>query len=60
MTEKTVDLDEHRGMTAQKETKLRRLDAGVRHQQDALRARQDALEEQLLAAPAQNFEEAAE
>lgn len=60
MTNKTIDLDEHRGMAAQKETSLRRLHAEVREQRDALRARQDALEEQLVAAPAQNWEEAAE
>ena len=35
MTDKTVDLDEHRGMTAQKETRLRRLHAEVREQRDA-------------------------
>ena len=60
MTEKTIDLDKHRGMSAQKETRLRRLHAEVREQRDALRARQDALEEQLVAAPAENWEEAAE
>lgn len=60
MTDKTIDLDEHRGMAARKETTLRRLHAEVREQRDALRARQDALEEQLLAAPAANWEEAAE
>jgi hypothetical protein len=60
MTDKTVDLDKHRGMTAQKETRLRRLHADVRDQRAALRARQDALEEQLVAAPAESWEEAAE
>src|SRR5579883_164168 len=60
MTDKTIDLDTHRGMTAQKETRLRRLHAEVRDQRDALRARQDALEEQLVAAPAESWEEAAE
>jgi len=60
MTDKTIDLDKHRGMAAQKETKLRRLHAEVREQRDALRARQDALEEQLVAAPAESWEEAAE
>jgi len=47
-------------MTAQKETSLRRLHAEVREQRDALRTRQDALEEQLVAAPAESWEEAAE
>lgn len=60
MTDRTIDLDKHRGMTAQKETGLRRLHAEVRAQRDALRARQDALEEQLVAAPAANWEDAAE
>ena len=60
MTDETVDLDKRRGMTAQKETKLRRLHAEVREQRNALRARQEALEEQLVAAPAESWEEAAE
>ena len=60
MTDKPIDLDRHRGMAAQKETKLRRLHAEVREQRDSLRARQDALEEQLVAAPAETWEEAAE
>jgi hypothetical protein len=60
MTDETVDLDKRRGMTAQKETRLRRLHAEVRDQRNALRARQEALEEQLVAAPAENWEEAAE
>jgi hypothetical protein len=60
MTEKTIDLDKHRGMAAQKETRLRRLHTEVREQRDALRTRQDALEEQLVAAPAESWEDAAE
>jgi len=60
MTDETVELDDRRGMTAQKETRLRRLHAEVREQRDALRARQDALEEQLVALPAESWEEAAE
>ena len=60
MSDKTIDLDKHRGMAAQKETKLRRLHAEVRDQRNALRARQNALEEQLVAAPAESWEEAAE
>jgi hypothetical protein len=60
MTEKTIDLDKHRGMSAQKETRLRRLHGEVRAQRDALRSRQDALEEQLVAAPAESWEDAAE
>jgi hypothetical protein len=60
MTDETVDLDKHRGMAAQKETTLRRLHTEVREQRDALRTRQDALEEQLIAAPAESWEDAAE
>src|ERR1700758_5113478 len=60
MIDKTIDLDKRRGMAAQRETRLRRLHAEVREQRDALRARQDALEEQLVAAPAESWEDAAE
>jgi hypothetical protein len=37
MTEKTIDLDQHRGMAAQKSTELRRLLANVEADQKALR-----------------------
>jgi hypothetical protein len=60
MTDDTISLDGRRGMQEQKETRLRRLHAEVRAQRDALRTRQDALEEQLIAAPAESWEEAAE
>jgi hypothetical protein len=60
MTDKTVDLDEHRGMAAQKATRFRRLLAEVDANEKELRARQDELESHLLAAPAANWEEAAE
>jgi hypothetical protein len=60
MTEKTIDLDQHRGMAAQKATDLRRLLANVEADQSALRLRQDELEAHLLAAPAANWREAAE
>jgi hypothetical protein len=60
MTEKTVDLDKHRGMAAQKATELRRLLADVEANAKALRLRQDELEAQLVAAPAANWPEAAE
>src|SRR5690242_982746 len=60
MSDDTIDLDKRRGMAAQKETRLRRLGAEVREQRDALRARQDALEEQLVAAPAESWEAAAD
>jgi hypothetical protein len=60
MTEKTIDLDEHRGMAAQKATELRRLLADVEENEKALRLRQAELEAHLLAAPAANWHEAAE
>jgi hypothetical protein len=60
MTEKTIDLDRRRGMAAQKATDLRRLLADVEANEKALRARQDELEAQLIAAPAANWHEAAE
>ena len=60
MTDKTIDLDEHRGMAAQKATELRRLLADVEANEKALRLRQAELESHLLAAPAVNWHEAAE
>jgi hypothetical protein len=60
VTEKTIDLDQHRGMAAQKATDLRRLLADVKANERALRLRQDELEAHLLAAPAENWHEAAE
>jgi prolyl-tRNA editing enzyme YbaK/EbsC (Cys-tRNA(Pro) deacylase) len=60
VTEKTIDLDQHRGMAAQKATGLRRLLAGVEENEKALRLRQDELETHLLASPAASWEEAAE
>ncbi len=60
MTDKTVDLDRHRGMAAQKATELRRLLTDVETDQKALRLRQEELESHLLASPAANWHEAAE
>ncbi|HEY2526364.1 MAG TPA: hypothetical protein VGJ20_00195 [Xanthobacteraceae bacterium] len=60
MTDKTIELDHHRGMAAQKATKLRRLLADVEANEKALRVRQQELESHLLAAPATNWPEAAE
>jgi isochorismate hydrolase len=60
MTEKTIDLDQHRGMAAQKATELRRLLTEVEANQDALRLRQEELEAHLIAAPAANWHEASE
>ncbi len=60
MTDKTIDLDGHRGMEAQKVTDLRRLLAEVEANERTLRLRQDELEAHLTAAPAANWQEAAE
>lgn len=60
MTDKTIDLDQHRGMAAQKATDLRRLLAEVEANEVALRERQAELETHLLAAPAASWHEAAE
>ena len=60
MTDKTIDLDLHRGMAAQKATELRRLLTDVETDQNALRVRQEELEAHLLASPAANWHEAAE
>jgi hypothetical protein len=60
MTDKTIDLDRHRGMAAQKATELRRLLAEVQANETDLRRRRDELEAHLLAAPAASWHEAAE
>ena len=60
MTDKTIDLDQRRGMAAQKATDLRRLLEEVEADQSALRLRQEELESHLLAAPAANWHDAAE
>ena len=60
MTDKAIELDEHRGMAAQKATELRRLLADVEANERALRERQDELEAHLIAVPAANWPEAAE
>jgi hypothetical protein len=59
VTDKTIDLDEHRGMAAQKATDQRRLLAEVEDNERALRLRRDELETQLLATPAADWHEAA-
>ena len=60
MTDRTIDLDQHRGMAAQKATELRRLLSNVEADEKELRVRQDELESQLLAAPAANWHDAAD
>jgi hypothetical protein len=47
MTDKTIDLDRHSGMAAQKATELRRLLADVEADERAFRLRQDELESHL-------------
>jgi hypothetical protein len=60
VTDKTVDLDTHRGMAAQRATDLRRLLSEVEANTKDLRRRQGELEAQLAAAPAATWPEAAE
>jgi hypothetical protein len=60
MTNKTIELDNHRGVMAQKATDLRRLLSDVADNQGALRLRQNELEAQLMAARAESWADAAE
>ena len=60
MNDEPIDLDQRRGLTAQKATSSRRLLVEVEANERALRARRDLLEAQLIAAPAANWAEAAE
>jgi hypothetical protein len=60
MTKDTIELDMRRGMAAQKATELRRLVSEVAANEETLRSRQKELEEQLLASPAQSWDEAAD
>ncbi|MGF1610905.1 MAG: hypothetical protein ACFCUQ_15995 [Kiloniellales bacterium] len=60
MTDDPVDLDEHRGMAAQKATEIRRQRLQqFQAQQADLWRRQEELEKLLLAAPAETWPEAA-
>lgn len=59
MTDTPVELDEHRGMAAQKQTEIRRLLHEVQANQAALRARQDELESFMVAADAMTWPEVA-
>jgi hypothetical protein len=59
MTDRPVDLDEHRGMVAQKDTEIRRRLHQVQADQAALRARQEELEGFMLATEATTWPEAA-
>jgi hypothetical protein len=59
MTNEPVELDEHRGMNAQKDTEIRRRLQDVRIDEAALRDCQAELERFLIAAPSQDWAEAA-
>jgi hypothetical protein len=60
MTDGPVELDQHRGMAAQKATCSRRLLADVEANERALRQRREELESHLIAAPATDWRDAAE
>jgi len=60
MTDTTIELDQRRGMAAQKATELRRLLLEVEANEHELRRRHEELELHLLAAPAANWHDAAE
>ena len=60
MTDKPIELDQHRGLAAQKATGSRRLLVQVEANERALRQRRDELESHLIAAPAANWREVAE
>ncbi len=60
MEDDPVELDERRGMMAQRATEMRRLRADVEAQRAALRRRQAELERHFLAGPSASWEEAAE
>lgn len=60
MTDDLVDLDEHRGMAAQKATVIRRERLHqFQEDQATLRRRQEELEKHLLAAPAETWPDVA-
>ena len=59
MTDRTIPLDLHRGMSAQKATEVRRLLLEVEANARALREQQEELEAQLAAAPSDSWPEAA-
>jgi len=59
MTDGPVELDEHRGMAAQKATEIRRRLHEVQADQAALQLRQGEFETFLVAAPATTWPEAA-
>jgi hypothetical protein len=60
MSDDPIQLDERRGMAAQKATEIRRRLAEVKADQLVLRERQAELEKVMAAAPASNWPEAAD
>jgi hypothetical protein len=60
MTDKPVELDEHRGMAAQKSTETRRQLREVEADQSALRCRQREFERHAVTAPSTSWPEAAQ
>jgi hypothetical protein len=60
MTGDPIDLDQRRGMVAQKATDSRRLMTQVEANERQLRERREELEAHLIAAPATSWPEAAE
>ena len=59
MTDDPVELDEHRGMAAQKSTEIRRRLHEVQADHAALRRRQEEFESHALAAPSATWADAA-
>jgi hypothetical protein len=59
MTDNPVELDQHRGMVAQKSTEIRRQLHEVQADQAALRERQEEFERHAIAAPSTTWAEAA-
>jgi hypothetical protein len=59
MTDDPVELDEHRGMAAQKSTEIRRRLHEVQTDQAALHLRQEEFERHAIAAPSTTWPEAA-
>jgi hypothetical protein len=55
MTDKPVELDEHRGMAAQKSTEARRCLREVKADQSALRDRQEEFERCAVTAPSASW-----
>ena len=60
MTDEPIELDQRRGLSAQKATSSRRLLTQVEANERCLRERRDALEAHLIAAPAANWAQVAE